>query len=161
LWSCLQVVALDATEFETPTAQLTERSISRELTKAFLGFQGPSLGAGRQLCPGLATGSGGCGAFRGDRRLNALIQIMAAAEAGRRPITYYTSGDELISEHISNLLNIMSRSPHKPTVGDIWNCIMDFIGRLPRKRADIESITVELYQHIAQTCMQLTNNQLN
>jgi poly(ADP-ribose) glycohydrolase len=132
---------------------LTESSISRELNKAFVGFLGPSFGVSRQLCPGLATGHWGCGAFHGDRRLKALIQIMAAVEAKRRPITYYTFEDEMVSEHIRNLVEILSRSPQKPTVGDVWRYIMEFITRHSRRRGDVESITIELYQHIATRCM--------
>ncbi|KAF3842050.1 hypothetical protein F7725_024001 [Dissostichus mawsoni] len=75
------------TEITLPGAVSSEK-MTRELNKAYCGFfrnNGKHLSA-------VATGNWGCGAFGGDTRLKALIQLMAAAEAGR-DMAYFTFGD--------------------------------------------------------------------
>ncbi|EYB96496.1 hypothetical protein Y032_0150g2784 [Ancylostoma ceylanicum] len=84
------LVAMDATRFKprgTP-AQYTRASIDRELNKAYAAF---ATGI-KELRP-IATGNWGCGIFGGDKELKGLIQIIAAAKAGRQMI-YYTFGDK-------------------------------------------------------------------
>ncbi len=45
----------------------------------------------------------GCGAFRGDPELKAIIQLMCAAQVGRT-LMYYTWGDQILADGIVLLL---------------------------------------------------------
>ncbi|KAJ4948980.1 hypothetical protein JOQ06_020500 [Pogonophryne albipinna] len=85
---CTEIVAIDALKFRHFLEQFLPEKMTRELNKAYCGFfrnNGKHLSA-------VATGNWGCGAFGGDTRLKALIQLMAAAEAGR-DMAYFTFGD--------------------------------------------------------------------
>ncbi|EDV19228.1 uncharacterized protein TRIADDRAFT_33951, partial [Trichoplax adhaerens] len=81
-----EVVAIDALVFSSFRAQLKQASLRREFMKAYCGFNLPRSYSGPKYA--IATGNWGCGAFGG------LIQMMAAAEAGR-PVCYYTFGDKV------------------------------------------------------------------
>ncbi|GCC40138.1 hypothetical protein chiPu_0023956, partial [Chiloscyllium punctatum] len=50
----------------------------------------------------VATGNWGCGAFQGDAKLKALIQIMAAAQS-ERDMIYFTFGDAGLTEHLREM----------------------------------------------------------
>lgn len=67
----------------------------REVNKAFVGF-GAREKEKENAAP-VASGNWGCGAFRGDARLKALLQLMAVCAAGR-DLVYYSFGDEEIKE---------------------------------------------------------------
>lgn len=86
-------VAIDAIDYRRgdPHTQFTEASMLRELTKARAGF----VRDGRGLP--VATGNWGCGAFRGDHALKAVIQ-WAAASAEGRAVRYCTFGDAAVGE---------------------------------------------------------------
>lgn len=45
----------------------------------------------------MATGNWGCGAFGGDKRLKALLQLMVCCVTGR-PLVYYTFGDHQLRD---------------------------------------------------------------
>lgn len=47
----------------------------------------------------VATGNWGCGAFGGEVRLKALLQLMAAAVA-ERDVVYFTFGDRQLQEDL-------------------------------------------------------------
>ncbi|XP_051896901.1 poly(ADP-ribose) glycohydrolase-like isoform X2 [Pristis pectinata] len=86
---CTEIVAIDAINFGNPRHQYKPRYLERELTKAYCGFS-------RRVIPdrqrtAIATGNWGCGAYGGDIKLKALIQIMAAAQA-QRDMMYFTFG---------------------------------------------------------------------
>jgi poly(ADP-ribose) glycohydrolase len=68
---------MDALSFHSEKDQFTEVNILRELNKAYVGFVSPST-----TFP-IATGNWGCGAFKGNTHLKAIVQLMAAAEVGR------------------------------------------------------------------------------
>ena len=50
----------------------------------------------------VATGNWGCGAFGGDVRLKALLQLMAAAVSGR-DVVYFTFGDRQLQEDLFSM----------------------------------------------------------
>ena len=54
----------------------------------------------------VATGNWGCGAFGGDPQLKTLIQLMAAAEAGR-DVAYFTFGDTKLRDDIYEMHNML------------------------------------------------------
>ncbi|XP_078285174.1 poly(ADP-ribose) glycohydrolase-like isoform X2 [Rhinoraja longicauda] len=85
-----QIVAMDAVKFDNPLDQYNPHYLKRELTKAFCGFSCRVLPDQHRTA--VATGNWGCGAFKGDVKLKALIQIMAAAQA-HRDLMYFTFGN--------------------------------------------------------------------
>ncbi len=70
-------------------SQFSAHAVARELNKAWLGFSTPMSTA--DAPPVIATGNWGCGNFGGHHALKALLQLMAAAEAGR-PLQYFSFG---------------------------------------------------------------------
>ncbi|XP_052208224.1 poly(ADP-ribose) glycohydrolase 1-like isoform X2 [Diospyros lotus] len=72
---------------------------------------------------GIATGNWGCGAFGGDPELKATLQWLAASEALRPFISYYTFGVEALQtlEQVTHW--ILS---HEWTVGELWNMLVDY-----------------------------------
>lgn len=52
------------------------------------------------LLPGIATGNWGCGAYRGNPKLKALLQLLAAG-VSRRSLVYYTFGDTNLRDEIA------------------------------------------------------------
>jgi hypothetical protein len=139
------IVAMDALHFRnkmcTYASQFRAKAMRRELDKAFVAFQPRDTagdgGDGSGVCvgvaaPWIATGNWGCGAFGGDPILKAVIQIAAAAEAGRS-LKYLTFGDEQLGKHIGELLAVLSDGDDGEgcTVGQLWLALQQF--RLSRE----------------------------
>lgn len=111
-----QIVAIDALDFKNPKEQYTEENIKRELNKAFVGFHGDVKTA-------IATGNWGCGAFKGDPKLKALIQLMAAAVRGR-DMAYFTFGNKELAKEIQSMHEILTIN--KVTVDKLYNWLKEF-----------------------------------
>ena len=136
-----QIVAIDARVFRSLTSQLLEHSLLRELNKAYCGFHGDN----DTRCA-VATGNWGCGAFGGDVRLKALLQLMAAAEA-KRPVCYFTFGDRDLCRDIFQVWE--SASSVNCTVGNLWTYIVEAAEHLCAKKDGSSS---DIYQHIIARC---------
>ncbi|XP_030380735.1 poly(ADP-ribose) glycohydrolase [Scaptodrosophila lebanonensis] len=89
------IVAIDALRFMEPGHQYREELLIRELNKAYVGFMHTPM----TPAPGVATGNWGCGAFGGDARLKALLQMMVAA-VHDRPLAYYTFGNKELRDDV-------------------------------------------------------------
>lgn len=137
-----QVVAIDAQVFRSLSSQLSERSLLRELNKAHCGFR-----CGDDACRAVATGNWGCGAFGGDPRLKALLQLMAAAEA-ERPVRYFTFGDRALCREIFQLWE--SAMSANCTVGKLWTCVLEAAELLSTGKG---GTSWDIYQHIIARCM--------
>ncbi|XP_017241973.1 poly(ADP-ribose) glycohydrolase 1 isoform X1 [Daucus carota subsp. sativus] len=72
---------------------------------------------------GIATGNWGCGAFGGDPELKTIIQWLAASQASRPFISYYTFGIDKLQSLDQVTRWIMSQ---KWTVGDLWNMLIEY-----------------------------------
>ncbi|EEF29034.1 poly(ADP-ribose) glycohydrolase 1 [Ricinus communis] len=72
---------------------------------------------------GIATGNWGCGAFGGDPELKAIIQWLAASQASRPFVLYYTFGTEALRNLDKVSQWILS---HEWTVGDLWNMLEEY-----------------------------------
>ncbi|KAL3850752.1 hypothetical protein ACJIZ3_012634 [Penstemon smallii] len=72
---------------------------------------------------GIATGNWGCGAFGGDPEVKAVIQWLAASEARRPFILYYTFGLEQLEKLQLIVQWIVSQ---KWTVGELWNILVEY-----------------------------------
>lgn len=92
------IVAIDALYFRQSSLQFNMDNINRELNKAYVGFVGSDIY--KNNLPAIATGNWGCGAFRGNPKLKILIQLMAAAVAGRSMV-YFTFGDTKLRDDVA------------------------------------------------------------
>ncbi|XP_050391960.1 poly(ADP-ribose) glycohydrolase isoform X1 [Patella vulgata] len=104
---CTDVVAIDALIIRNPNDQFKDYMLKRELNKAYVGFE---IFCGQHIPPSqrpaVCTGNWGCGAFRGDKQLKALIQLMAAGMA-KRDVCYFTFGDVKLTEAIYDIHNFL------------------------------------------------------
>ncbi|EPB77285.1 hypothetical protein ANCCEY_03656 [Ancylostoma ceylanicum] len=128
---------MDATRFKprgTP-AQYTRASIDRELNKAYAAF---ATGI-KELRP-IATGNWGCGIFGGDKELKGLIQIIAAAKAGRQMI-YYTFGDKKLEISLNKQYEQLVQQ--ETTVGTIYKALLSYWKDRERKPQ------LSVFQHVA------------
>lgn len=71
----------------------------------------------------VATGNWGCGAFRGDPHLKALIQLMAAAECNR-DVYYFTFGDENLRDNILDMHSLLKRN--SVTIGKLYDILTGY-----------------------------------
>ncbi|XP_044733397.1 poly(ADP-ribose) glycohydrolase-like [Chrysoperla carnea] len=100
------LVAIDATSFSRATDQYNISRILRELNKAYVGYYTSTQ---NKPIPAVATGNWGCGAFRGDPYLKALLQIMACRLAGR-DIVYYTFGNTSLRDELYSLFTALTEN---------------------------------------------------
>jgi poly(ADP-ribose) glycohydrolase len=63
----------------------------------------------------VASGNWGCGAYRGDAKLKSLLQLMAAAQAGRH-LAYFTFGDTNLRDQVYHMYTLLT--DHQVTVGE-------------------------------------------
>uniref|UniRef100_A0A8C8RQ78 poly(ADP-ribose) glycohydrolase n=1 Tax=Pelusios castaneus TaxID=367368 RepID=A0A8C8RQ78_9SAUR len=118
---CTEIVAIDAFHFRRFLDQFVPEKIRRELNKAYCGFARPTVSP--QHLSAVATGNWGCGAFGGDPRLKALIQILAAAEAGR-DVVYFTFGDAELMREIYSMHTFLTEKGQ--TVGDVYRLLLRY-----------------------------------
>uniref|UniRef100_A0A8C5NDY4 poly(ADP-ribose) glycohydrolase n=1 Tax=Gouania willdenowi TaxID=441366 RepID=A0A8C5NDY4_GOUWI len=109
---CTEIVAIDAVKYRHFLEQFAPDKMKRELNKAYCGFHRHNVS--NKHLPAIATGNWGCGAFGGDTRLKALIQLMAAAEA-ERDVAYFTFGDSLLMKDVHEMHTFLTE--RRVTVG--------------------------------------------
>ncbi|KAK7140291.1 hypothetical protein R3I94_012791 [Phoxinus phoxinus] len=112
---CTEIVAMDALKYRNFMEQFQPEKMTRELNKAFCSFM--RHGTNPQNLSAVATGNWGCGAFGGDTHLKALLQLMAASEAGR-DVAYFTFGDERLMRDVHVLYTFLK--DNCVTVGDLY-----------------------------------------
>ncbi|XP_041066296.1 poly(ADP-ribose) glycohydrolase-like [Carcharodon carcharias] len=120
---CTEIVAIDALNFRNPMDQYKICYLDRELNKAYCGFSTVDRVVLARHRPAIATGNWGCGAFKGDAKLKALIQLMAAAQA-QRDVVYFTFGDTALMRSISEMHQVLQRS--NVTVGQLYNVLAKY-----------------------------------
>ncbi|XP_047318672.1 poly(ADP-ribose) glycohydrolase 1-like [Impatiens glandulifera] len=75
------------------------------------------------ISEGIATGNWGCGAFEGDPELKVVIQWLAASQAKRPFILYYTFG----LDKLKNIEKICERIiANGWTVGKLWEVVVEY-----------------------------------
>lgn len=77
--------------------------------------------------PAVATGNWGCGAFNGNKQLKSLLQLMACCVT-KRPLVYYTFGDEQFCDELSMIHEYLSTNKVKigETIHFNWLQIVDY-----------------------------------
>lgn len=118
---CTEIVAIDALKFRHFLEQFLPEKMTRELNKAYCGFFRNN--ANSKHLSAVATGNWGCGAFGGDTRLKALIQLMAAAEAGR-DVAYFTFGDAQLMRDVHEIHLFLTE--RQVTVGRLYNLLNQY-----------------------------------
>ncbi|KAI1894353.1 hypothetical protein AGOR_G00114940 [Albula goreensis] len=118
---CTEIVALDALKFRRFLDQFDPGKMIRELNKAYCGFARPGV-PDQNLCA-VATGNWGCGAFGGDTRLKALLQMMAAAEA-HRDVAYFTFGDRELMRDVRDMHTFLT--DRNTSVGTILGLLQQY-----------------------------------
>lgn len=114
------ITAIDAIHFYDSKSQFTPALIKREIEKAYIGFLCIDPCKYTTTMP-IATGHWGCGAFRGDKELKFLIQIIAASQANRS-LRYFTFGDS--SAEMSNIYQMLTMK--KVKVSQLYQALMNF-----------------------------------
>uniref|UniRef100_A0A8D3DU76 poly(ADP-ribose) glycohydrolase n=1 Tax=Scophthalmus maximus TaxID=52904 RepID=A0A8D3DU76_SCOMX len=118
---CTEIVAIDALKYRHFLEQFLPDKMTRELNKAYCGFFRTN-GNSKHLSA-VATGNWGCGAFGGDTRLKALIQLMAAAEAGR-DVAYFTFGDAQLMRDVHEMHTFLTE--RQVTVGRLYGLLNQY-----------------------------------
>ncbi|XP_051767118.1 poly(ADP-ribose) glycohydrolase [Ctenopharyngodon idella] len=136
-----QIVAIDALDFKNPKEQYTKETITRELNKAYVGLCGQPKTA-------IATGNWGCGAFKGDPKLKALIQLMAAAVADR-DMAYFTFGNEHLAYEIQRMHDILAKE--KVTVETLYKFLKDYCGHYAREHRSPKDLYRFIREKIGRT----------
>uniref|UniRef100_A0A672YG21 poly(ADP-ribose) glycohydrolase n=1 Tax=Sphaeramia orbicularis TaxID=375764 RepID=A0A672YG21_9TELE len=115
---CTEIVAIDALQFRRFLDQFQPEKINRELNKAYCGFARPAEKS--ENLAAVATGNWGCGVFGGDTRLKALLQMLAAAEAGR-DVAYFTFGDSQLMTDVHDMHAFLTQ--RKISVGEVYDLL--------------------------------------
>ncbi|XP_070697290.1 poly(ADP-ribose) glycohydrolase isoform X2 [Pempheris klunzingeri] len=118
---CTEIVAIDALKYRHFLEQFLPEKMNRELNKAYCGFFRNN--ANSEHLSAVATGNWGCGAFGGDTRLKALIQLMAAAEAGR-DVAYFTFGDAQLMRDVHEIHSFLTK--RQVTVGRLYSLLNQY-----------------------------------
>uniref|UniRef100_A0A3Q3AQV1 poly(ADP-ribose) glycohydrolase n=1 Tax=Kryptolebias marmoratus TaxID=37003 RepID=A0A3Q3AQV1_KRYMA len=124
---CTEIVAIDALKFRSFLEQFQPSKINRELNKAYCGFAHPEKES--QNLAAVATGNWGCGVFGGDTRLKALIQMLAAAEAGR-DVAYFTFGDSKLMTDVHNMHAFLTQ--RNVSVGEVYDLLGQYYSSVCR-----------------------------
>ncbi|KAK9966040.1 hypothetical protein ABG768_005091 [Culter alburnus] len=120
-----EIVAIDALHYRNFLQQFHPENMTRELNKAYCGFTRP--GVQTENLSGVATGNWGCGAFGGDTRLKAVLQMMAAAEA-ERDLMYFTFGDAELVTDVHRIHTLITRN--HASVGSVFNMLLQYYERV-------------------------------
>ncbi|XP_070395382.1 poly(ADP-ribose) glycohydrolase-like isoform X2 [Dermacentor albipictus] len=142
---CTEVVAMDALCFVKPQEQYRPNNIRRELNKAYCGFIcRPEIPLMKRSA--IATGNWGCGAFRGDPQLKAIIQLMAASVAGR-DLVYFTFGDKQLCQKLRALYHLLINC--NVTVGDLYKLLAQYS---QHQSPQASKGKFQLFEYLSQNC---------
>ncbi|XP_075073101.1 poly(ADP-ribose) glycohydrolase [Mixophyes fleayi] len=138
-----EIVAIDAFHFRHHLDQFIPDKIKRELNKAYCGFF--REGIQPENLSAIATGNWGCGAFKGDSRLKSLLQLLAAAEAGR-DVVYFTFGDKELMHDVHKMHDFLIKK--NMTVGKVYKLLLNYYFDVCKKSSKPET---KLYTFIYNT----------
>lgn len=125
-----KVIAIDALRLGRGGAvQYKHKNLLREVNKAFCGFLDHSKHQQQQAPDtdeGIVTGNWGCGVFGGDPEIKSIIQWVAASQASRSFVSYYTFELEKLRNLDQVVELIVSRDWN---VGELWNELSDYCSK--------------------------------
>uniref|UniRef100_A0A672YG25 poly(ADP-ribose) glycohydrolase n=1 Tax=Sphaeramia orbicularis TaxID=375764 RepID=A0A672YG25_9TELE len=151
---CTEIVAIDALQFRRFLDQFQPEKINRELNKAYCGFARPAEKS--ENLAAVATGNWGCGVFGGDTRLKALLQMLAAAEAGR-DVAYFTFGDSQLMTDVHDMHAFLTQ--RKISVGEVYDLLGQYYSSVCKsclgRRPDV-SLYSFIYRQVAYESLCLT-----
>ncbi|CAA0833933.1 Probable poly(ADP-ribose) glycohydrolase 2 [Striga hermonthica] len=124
-----RVIAIDALDGPGNTQYMPE-GLLREANKAFCGF----LDGHNEGEVGVATGNWGCGVFGGDPQVKSVIQWLAASQARRPFVLYYTFGLEKLQRLEEVVQWVESR---RRSVGEVWRKLVVYSGLLERGKTTV------------------------
>ncbi|XP_056285998.1 poly(ADP-ribose) glycohydrolase [Pseudoliparis swirei] len=144
---CTEIVAIDALQFKNFLEQFKPEKLNRELNKAYCGFARSEQQS--QNLAAVATGNWGCGVFGGDARLKALLQMLAAAEAGR-DVAYFTFGDSQLMTDVHKMHSFLTQ--REIGVGEVYDLLRQYDSSVCRsclsRRPDV-SLYSFIYQQVS------------
>ncbi|XP_039643441.1 poly(ADP-ribose) glycohydrolase isoform X2 [Perca fluviatilis] len=144
---CTEIVAIDAQQFKNFLEQFRPERLNRELNKAYCGFARPEEQSINLAA--VATGNWGCGVFGGDTRLKALLQMLAAAEAGR-DVAYFTFGDSQLMTDVHKMHSFLTQ--RKISVGEVYDLLGQYYSSVCKsclgRRPDV-SLYSFIYQQVS------------
>uniref|UniRef100_A0A8C9XDR3 poly(ADP-ribose) glycohydrolase n=1 Tax=Sander lucioperca TaxID=283035 RepID=A0A8C9XDR3_SANLU len=144
---CTEIVAIDALQFKNFLEQFRPERLNRELNKAYCGFARPEEQS--KNLAAVATGNWGCGVFGGDTRLKALLQMLAAAEAGR-DVAYFTFGDSQLMTDVHKMHSFLTQ--RKISVGEVYDLLGQYYSSVCKsclgRRPDV-SLYSFIYQQVS------------
>ncbi|KAM9809269.1 poly(ADP-ribose) glycohydrolase [Syngnathus typhle] len=152
---CTEIVAIDALKYKHFLEQFLPEKMTRELNKAYCGFFRNN--GNKKHLSAIATGNWGCGAFGGDTRLKALIQLMAAAEAGR-DMAYFTFGDASLMRDVYDMHTFLTE--RQVTVGRLYGLLNQY-SSLVCKNCRSTGPDVSLYDFIYRSLPPVTADALD
>ncbi|CAJ0605407.1 unnamed protein product [Cylicocyclus nassatus] len=129
------VIAIDALSFSDSSHQYERENIDRELKKAYAGFMSEKSDARP-----IATGGWGCGVLRGDKELKSLIQIVAAAKAGR-DMVYCAFHDKQFEDSLLDVYNMLVQ--RNVTIRGLYKALISYAQSLKQQ----EDLSV--FKHIS------------
>ncbi|KAJ8317850.1 hypothetical protein KUTeg_002941 [Tegillarca granosa] len=138
---CTEVVAIDALVIHDYGRQFRKDLVKRELNKAYCGFS--SATKNPLHLSAVCTGNWGCGAFGGDKRLKALIQLMAASQANR-DTCYFTFDDKILRDDIFKIHQYLTET-NQLGIGTILKLIQQYDKNVVKKSHRKPKITLFEY----------------
>ncbi|GER44215.1 poly (ADP-ribose) glycohydrolase family protein [Striga asiatica] len=124
-----RVIAIDALD-GPGNSQYRPEGLLREVNKAFCGF----IDRHSEGEVGVATGNWGCGVFGGDPQVKSVIQWLAASQARRPFVVYYTFGLGKLRRLEEVVQWVESR---KWSVSEVWRKLVEYSGLRVRGEATV------------------------
>ncbi|XP_022315138.2 poly(ADP-ribose) glycohydrolase-like [Crassostrea virginica] len=141
-----EVVAIDALIIREHRQQFKIGSVLREVNKAYSGFFQPHHNPGTHpSLPAVCTGNWGCGAFGGDKRLKALIQLIAATMA-KRDVCYLTFDDTTLRDELYDIHEYLTKANGGMGIGNILLLIERYGSWIQNSKKSAKSLN--LFQFI-------------
>ena len=122
------IVAIDALKYRDLQQQFQPHFLLREINKAFCGFsvsqftQSISLTSKSHLSP-VATGNWGCGIFKGNLQLKAMVQLLASSMAPRN-LRYFVFGEEAFGTQLEEVCHHLENK--RCTVARLFQLLLSY-----------------------------------
>eukprot|EP01083_Nonionella_stella_P089622 250122_1 len=114
------IVGIDALYLWAPKSQIETNFMMREIAKSFVGYSISNQNIGHKMDV-VSTGNWGCGIFRGDPQLKAMLQWISIT-LSNRSVAYYTFNDRRVANgQLTEFIKDFSAK--QITIGSIWKVL--------------------------------------